>query len=151
MRATGSPGIRSMVSMTTKITPSSTGMVSTRRRTMKISMGQAGAGGRRRGDRPTPEGRAARRRPAPSGASPAPPRAARESLLVDPGLPEAEVVLDRVDDVALDVGPGDHDLLGVVDRDPERLLREDVLYLAVDLLPLRLVQAPPARLQQLVH
>ena len=41
----------------------------------------------------------------------------------------------------LTLGPGDDDLLGVVDRDPHHLLGEDVLDLAVELLALRLVQA----------
>src|SRR2546422_7076080 len=41
MRATASPGISSIVSITTKTTPSSTGIASRRRRAMKVSMAVA--------------------------------------------------------------------------------------------------------------
>src|SRR5262245_7523808 len=178
INATGSPGMRSSVSMTTKITPSSTGMVSSSRRTTKISIAQTGAGTatgrgwRRRGPgtpgapvgplrhRAATPGVAAggervtepRRVRGESATGPAARgRAGTRRLLVEPGLPEAEVVFDRVDDETLDAGFRKDDLLGVVDRKPARILRQDFLNLRVHLLPLRLVQAPPCPFQKLVH
>src|SRR5262245_7000992 len=60
-------------------------------------------------------------------------RRLRARLLVEPGLPEGQVVLDGVDGEALDVGARDDDLLGRVHRDPHHLLGQDVLHLAVEL------------------
>src|SRR5438552_9998927 len=117
MRVTASPGSRSIVSMTTNTTPSSTGTARRRRRAAKLSIR----------------------------------RLRRARLLVDPGLPEAQVVLDRVDAEALDGGARDDDLLGRVDRDPHHLLGEDVLHLAIELLALGLVEAPARLLDEGVH
>src|SRR5205823_7051680 len=63
------------------------------------------------------------------------------SSLLDPGLPERQVVLDGVDLEALHAGPRGDDLLRRVDRDPHHLLGDDVLHLGVELLALGLVQA----------
>src|SRR5262245_66210183 len=65
------------------------------------------------------------------------------TLLVDPHLSEPEVVLDGVDGEALDVGPGHHDLLGVVDRDTHHLPGQDVMGLAVEIIALGLVEVAP--------
>src|SRR5713226_6810961 len=73
------------------------------------------------------------------------------ALLVEPDLPEPEVVLHRVHREALHAGPGHHDLLRVVHRDPHHLPGEDVLDLAVELLALGLVEAPPRLLHERVH
>src|ERR1700752_4286361 len=116
MRGTGSPGRRSMVSITTNTTPSSTGTARRRRRRMNVSIR----------------------------------RLRRSRLLVDPGLRQRQVVLDGMDLESLDVGPRDDDLLRRVDRDPHHLLDEDVLHLAIELLALRLVEAPAGLLDQRV-
>src|SRR5258705_13640786 len=78
-------------------------------------------------------------------------RLPRPRLLVQPGLPEGQVVLDGVDGEALHADAGDDDLLGRVDRDPHHLPGEDVLHLAVELLALGLVQAPARLLDEGVH
>src|SRR5437016_2143475 len=78
-------------------------------------------------------------------------RLPRARLLLDPGLPEGQVVLDGVDLEALHAGAGDHDLLGRVDGNPHHLLGEDVLHLAVELLALGLVEAPARLLDEGVH
>src|SRR5690242_4704769 len=103
--------------MTTKTTPSSTGLASSRRRTTKVSIAPTGGAGDDR------------------------------ALLVDPGLPEAQVVLDGMHGESLDRGAGDDDLLRVVDGDPHHVLGEDVLDLGIELLALRLIQA----LARLLH
>src|SRR5687767_13391917 len=59
-------------------------------------------------------------------------------LPVEPGLPEGQVVLDRVDGEALHAGARGDDLLGRVHGDPHHLPGEDVLHLAVELLALGL-------------
>src|SRR5882724_11003768 len=69
-------------------------------------------------------------------------------LLVEPGLPERQVVLDGVDVEAFHVRARGNDLLRRVDGDPHHLAREDVLHLAVELLALRLVQASPRLLDE---
>src|SRR4029453_16197382 len=79
------------------------------------------------------------------------PRLRRASLLVDPGLREGQVVLDRVDVETLHGGTRGDDLLRRVDRDPHHLLADDVLHLAVELLPLGLVQAAPGLLHEGIH
>src|SRR5262245_54579216 len=102
--------------MTTKITPSRTGTASSSRRTTNVSIAR----------------RAARRlHRAPAG----------PALLVEPGLPEPQVVLDGVHGEPLDGGARDHDLLRVVDGNPHHVLGQDVLDLGVELLALGLVQA----------
>src|SRR5205814_6367083 len=106
MSVTASPGSRSIVSITTKTTPSSTGTASRRRRTTNVSI--------RRNSRVPPPGRGAR-------------------LLLEPGLPERQVVLDGVDLEALDRRARRDDFLRRVDRDPHHLLGDDVLHFAVEL------------------
>src|SRR6185369_3523611 len=71
-------------------------------------------------------------------------------LLVEPGLPEGEVVLYGVDVEALHVGACDDDLLRGVHGNPHHLLGEDVLHLAVELLALGLVEAAPRLLDERV-
>src|ERR1700730_8402229 len=71
-------------------------------------------------------------------------------LLVEPDLPQPEVVFDRVHREALDPGPRHHDLLGVVDRDPHHLAGQDVLRFTILLLALGLVQVAPRQLDQRV-
>src|SRR5215510_5943989 len=78
-------------------------------------------------------------------------RLRRARLLVEPGLPEGQIVLDGVDGEALDAGARDDDLLRRVHRDPHHLLGQDVLHLAVELLALRLVVAAARLLDQRVH
>src|SRR5262245_38620147 len=68
-------------------------------------------------------------------------RPRRVRLLVEPGLPEGQVVLDGVNGEPLHSGAGDDDLLGRVHRDPHHLLGQDVLHLAVEFLALGLVEA----------
>src|SRR3990172_1452019 len=72
-------------------------------------------------------------------------------LLVEPDLPQPEVVLHRMDGEALHRGLGGHDLLGGVHRDPHHLLGQDVLHLEIELLALRLVQAAARLLHERVH
>src|SRR5215813_117123 len=131
MSVTASPGISSIVSMTAKITPSSTGMASRRRRSANVSMAS------RCGGREAAAAASRRHRRSHSLAC---------RLLVDPGLPEAQVVFHGMHGEPLHRGAGHHDLLGVVDGHPHHLLHEDVLDLAVELLALRLVQTPPCLL-----
>src|SRR5262249_53154484 len=71
-------------------------------------------------------------------------------LFVEPGLPEPEVVLDRMHAEALHGRARRDDLLRRVDGDPHHLLGEDVLHLPVELLALRLIQAPPRLLDERV-
>src|SRR5438874_906704 len=78
-------------------------------------------------------------------------RLPRAPLLVEPGLPEGQVVLDGVDAEALHRGARDDDLLGRVHRDPHHLFREDVLRLSVELLALGLVLAPARLLDERVE
>src|SRR5262249_26533295 len=73
------------------------------------------------------------------------------TLLLEPGLPERQVVLDGVDVETLHAGARDDDLLRRVDRDPHHFLADDVLHLAVELLALGLVEAAPRLLDQRVH
>src|SRR5437899_12890043 len=135
MSVTASPGRRSIVSMTTKITPSSTGTARRRRRVTNVSNQQAW-GAPTWPPIPPAFG-------APRGTRGAP-------LLVEPGLPERQVVLDRVDGEALHAGAADDDLLGRVDRNPHHLFGEDVLHLAVEFLALGLVEAPARLLDERV-
>src|ERR1700682_3125107 len=53
-------------------------------------------------------------------------------LPVGPGLPEGQVVLDRVDAEALHAGARGNDLLGRVHGNPPHLPGEDVLHPAVE-------------------
>src|SRR5216110_89428 len=117
MRVTASPGSRSIVSMTTKTTPSSTGTARRRRRTTNVSIR----------------------------------RLRQPRLPVEPGLPEGQVVLDRVDAEALHAGARDNDLLGRVDGNPHRVPGEDVLHLAVEPFALRLVETAARLLDEAVH
>src|SRR6266496_108712 len=94
---------------------------------------------------PSRTGSASRMRRVTNVSIPPPPR-----LLVEPGLPEAQVVLDRVHDEALDARARHHDLLGVVDRDPHRLAPDAVLDLGVEAVALALVHAPARLLHELV-
>src|SRR5262245_36694784 len=72
-------------------------------------------------------------------------------LPVEPGLPEGQVVLDRVDVEALHASARDNDLLGRVHGNPHHLLGEDVLHLSVESFALRLVEAPARLLEEGVH
>src|SRR5262249_9330400 len=129
--------------MTTKTTPRRTGTASTRRRATKVSIRQNG--GPRDGP-PYPPAFGAPRETRGTPLCRGPP-----SLSIQPGLPERQVVLDGMDGESLHARASDDDLLRRVDRDPHHFLGEDVLHLAVELLPLGLVEAATSLLDHRVH